>query len=210
MATPTHTMVETREKKSIRHQYNHTRLAFTVKVRHRMAIPLKKSATASLVWRKCSTVSLLRGKCATSSLTTASQQCLSQLPNRGSRVSSASANSLSSKRNKSASPSPRTQLPLFVHHRSHHKLEFTNKPFVRVYSNLTIRDGKVILALSNPSNPFQWVKDEKYSTRVEDEEGFPSFALINKATGQAMKHSIGATHPIVAELNTTEPVDLSS
>lgn len=41
-----------------------------------------------------------------------------------------------------------------------------------------------------------WIKDEKYSTRVKDEEGLPSFALINKATGQAMKHSIGATHPV--------------
>lgn len=41
-----------------------------------------------------------------------------------------------------------------------------------------------------------WYKDEKLSTRVKDEEGFPSFALVNKATGQAMKHSIGATHPV--------------
>lgn len=31
---------------------------------------------------------------------------------------------------------------------------------------------------------------------MKDEQGFPSFALINKATGQAMKHSIGATYPV--------------
>lgn len=41
-----------------------------------------------------------------------------------------------------------------------------------------------------------WYKDEKYSTSVKDEERFPSFALVNKATGQALKHSIGATHPV--------------
>ena len=41
-----------------------------------------------------------------------------------------------------------------------------------------------------------WIKDMKYSTKVKDEEGFPSFSLINKATGEAVKHSIGATHPV--------------
>ncbi|KAL2320440.1 hypothetical protein Fmac_029409 [Flemingia macrophylla] len=41
-----------------------------------------------------------------------------------------------------------------------------------------------------------WYKDEKFSTRVKDEEGCPAFSLINKATGEALKHSIGATHPV--------------
>ncbi|XWS42645.1 hypothetical protein CRYUN_Cryun16bG0031600 [Craigia yunnanensis] len=41
-----------------------------------------------------------------------------------------------------------------------------------------------------------WYKDEKFSTRVKDEEGFPSFSLVNKVTGQAIKHSIGASHPV--------------
>lgn len=55
----------------------------------------------------------------------------------------------------------------------------------------------MILAPSNPSDPHQhWIKDEKFSTRVKDEQGFPSFALVNKATGQAIKHSIGATYPV--------------
>lgn len=31
---------------------------------------------------------------------------------------------------------------------------------------------------------------------MKDEEGFPSFSLINKVTGEAIKHSIGATHPV--------------
>lgn len=62
---------------------------------------------------------------------------------------------------------------------------------------LAIRDGKVILARADPSDHTQqWVKDEKFSTKVKDEQGFPSFALVNKATGLAMKHSIGATHPV--------------
>ncbi|KAL0438575.1 UNVERIFIED_CONTAM: Ricin B-like lectin EULS3 [Sesamum latifolium] len=91
----------------------------------------------------------------------------------------------------------------FAHHTHHSVDESANKPSVKMYCkaetnySLSIRDGKVVLARSDPSDPFQhWIKDEKFSTRVKDEEGFPSFALINKATGQAMKHSIGATHPV--------------
>ncbi|KAG6486152.1 hypothetical protein ZIOFF_054722 [Zingiber officinale] len=41
-----------------------------------------------------------------------------------------------------------------------------------------------------------WYKDLKHSTKVKDEEGFPSFALVNKVTGEAIKHSIGATNPV--------------
>ncbi|CAI9090613.1 OLC1v1025426C3 [Oldenlandia corymbosa var. corymbosa] len=101
--------------------------------------------------------------------------------------------------------SHRPHVPSFISHHSHesHNPAIPNMPTVRVYCkaesnySLAIRDGKVILARSDPSDPFQhWIKDEKYSTRVKDEEGFPSFALVNKATGQAMKHSIGATHPV--------------
>lgn len=31
---------------------------------------------------------------------------------------------------------------------------------------------------------------------MKDEDGFPCFALVNKATGQALKHSVGDTHPV--------------
>jgi len=31
---------------------------------------------------------------------------------------------------------------------------------------------------------------------VKDSDGCPAFALVNKATGQAMKHSIGEAHPV--------------
>ncbi|EYU32796.1 hypothetical protein ABFS82_14G046600 [Erythranthe guttata] len=89
------------------------------------------------------------------------------------------------------------------HHKQHKEDQSAKKPAVRMYCkgetnySLTIRDGKVILARSDPSDPLQhWIKDEKWSTKVKDEEGFPSFALVNKATGQAMKHSTGATQPV--------------
>ncbi|XP_077235942.1 uncharacterized protein LOC143877653 [Tasmannia lanceolata] len=89
------------------------------------------------------------------------------------------------------------------HHISHENSEISRKPTVRVFCraesnySLSIRDGKVVLARADPKDDFQhWFKDEKYSTRVKDEESFPSFALVNKATGQALKHSVGATKPV--------------
>ncbi|PWA57125.1 hydroxyproline-rich glycoprotein family protein [Artemisia annua] len=107
------------------------------------------------------------------------------------------------------------------HHEKKPEKKYTDdKPTVRVYCKaktdyaMTVRDGQVVLAPSNPSDPHQiytvfssrdetrmdfldhWVKDLKFSTRVKDEQGYPSFALVNKATGQAMKHSVGGAHPV--------------
>lgn len=99
----------------------------------------------------------------------------------------------------------RPHMPSFGHHHSNQQGSEipSSKPPVRIYSkaktdfSLTIRNGKVILAPSDPSDPHQhWIKDEKYSTKVKDEQGYPSFILINKATGEAIKHSIGASHPV--------------
>ncbi|XP_059278293.1 ricin B-like lectin R40G3 [Lycium ferocissimum] len=94
-------------------------------------------------------------------------------------------------------------VPSFFHHQTSSDPELMEKPSFRVYTkadtdySLTIRDGKVVLASNDPSDPFQhWYKDERYSTKVKDEEGFPSFALVNKAAGLAIKHSIGAAHPV--------------
>ncbi|XWS64813.1 hypothetical protein CRYUN_Cryun05aG0036100 [Craigia yunnanensis] len=96
-------------------------------------------------------------------------------------------------------------MPSFIPHQSHSGSAslLSKKPTVKVYCkadpnfHLTIRDGKVILAPSDPSDEFQhWYKDEKFSTRVKDEVGFPSFSRVNKATGQAIKYSIGASHPV--------------
>ncbi|TXG66256.1 hypothetical protein EZV62_007531 [Acer yangbiense] len=94
-------------------------------------------------------------------------------------------------------------LPSVMHHHSSSVSYLSNKPTVKVCCkaepnfSLTIRENKVVLARSDPSDHFQhWYKDEKFSTRVKDAVGFPSFALVNKATGLAIKHSIGETHPV--------------
>ncbi|KAM1320529.1 hypothetical protein PS2_013318 [Malus domestica] len=115
--------------------------------------------------------------------------------------------------------SPATQFGTETHQTSHlpssspHSSYLSNKPTFRIFSkadpnfSLSIREGKVILARSQPTDDFQlWYKDEKYSTQVKDEERFPSFALINKATGHALKHSIGATQPV--QLRPYNPDDL--
>ncbi|KAE9588793.1 putative ricin B, lectin domain-containing protein [Lupinus albus] len=81
--------------------------------------------------------------------------------------------------------------------------ELLNKPTFRIFSkagpdySLTIRNGEVVLALKNPEDVNQhWYKDEKFSTRVKDSEGSPAFSLINRGTGDAIKHSVGSTQPI--------------
>ncbi|KAJ1297333.1 hypothetical protein BS78_01G367400 [Paspalum vaginatum] len=62
---------------------------------------------------------------------------------------------------------------------------------------LTVRDGNVVLAPTNPRDEHQhWYKDMRFSTQVKDEEGNPAFALVNKATGLAIKHSLGQSHPV--------------
>jgi len=63
--------------------------------------------------------------------------------------------------------------------------------------NLTVRNDTVVLAPANPKDPYQhWIKDMRYSTKIKDEEGYPAFALVNQATGQALKHSLGQSHPV--------------
>ncbi|GKV07526.1 hypothetical protein SLEP1_g19286 [Rubroshorea leprosula] len=62
--------------------------------------------------------------------------------------------------------------------------------------NITVVNGKVGYVESNPSDKFQhWYKDERYRT-TKDAEGYPAFALINKATGHALKHSTGSNKPL--------------
>ncbi|KAL5197738.1 hypothetical protein ABZP36_001250 [Zizania latifolia] len=77
------------------------------------------------------------------------------------------------------------------------------QPTVKVYCRanpnyaMTIRSGAVVLAPANPKDEYQhWIKDMRWSTSVKDEEGYPAFALVNKATGQAIKHSLGQSHPV--------------
>ncbi|XP_030453120.1 ricin B-like lectin R40G3 [Syzygium oleosum] len=123
-------------------------------------------------------------------------------------------------------------LPSFLHHHTQHQSDydpaavasgggalgsyFANKRTYKVYCkaepnySLTIRDSKVILAPSDSGDPYQkWYKDEKFSTRVKDEEGFPCFSLVNKATGEAIKHSAGASHPVQLVPYNPEQLDAS-
>nr|BAC83803.1 putative r40c1 protein [Oryza sativa Japonica Group] len=60
---------------------------------------------------------------------------------------------------------------------------------------LTVRHDAVVLAPTNPREQ-HWYKDMRHSTRVKDEEGHPAFALVNRATGLAVKHSLGQSHPV--------------
>ncbi|GJZ82077.1 ricin B lectin domain-containing protein [Tanacetum coccineum] len=71
--------------------------------------------------------------------------------------------------------------------------------------------GKVVLApAANPYDPLQhWIKDDNVGLNVKDEEGFPSFALINKATGQAIKHSIGVNYPVRLKKYNPDKLDKS-
>ncbi|XP_074271870.1 ricin B-like lectin R40G3 [Silene latifolia] len=78
-----------------------------------------------------------------------------------------------------------------------------NKPSHKIYCKaggeryaVGIRDGKVVLTHPDTSDLTQhWCKDERYSTKVKDKDGYPSFILVNKGTGQAVKHSISC-HPV--------------
>ncbi|XP_057856732.2 ricin B-like lectin R40G2 [Cryptomeria japonica] len=57
---------------------------------------------------------------------------------------------------------------------------------------LTAREyDDVGLAPRDESNPHQqWIMDVTWGTKVRDEAGFPAFALVNKATRQALRHGI--------------------
>ncbi|KAJ3693777.1 hypothetical protein LUZ60_009257 [Juncus effusus] len=77
------------------------------------------------------------------------------------------------------------------------------QPTVKIYCKandgycLSVRDGNVVLAPGDKNDSYQhWIKDTSYGSEVKDEEGYPAFALVNKVTGQAIKHSLGESHPV--------------
>ena len=43
----------------------------------------------------------------------------------------------------------------------------------------------------------QWVKDESWSNQVRDQVGHPAFALVNKATGQALRHAVAESQEVL-------------
>ncbi|KAL6605826.1 hypothetical protein ACP70R_041479 [Stipagrostis hirtigluma subsp. patula] len=76
--------------------------------------------------------------------------------------------------------------------------------------SVTARDGTVCLAPTDPSDDYQhWVKDMRYGNEMQDEEGYPAFALVNKATGEAIKHSLGQSHPVKLSPYDAQEVDES-
>ncbi|KAM0871497.1 hypothetical protein ACQ4PT_039343 [Festuca glaucescens] len=79
----------------------------------------------------------------------------------------------------------------------------SSEPTVRIFCkadegfSATVRNGEVVLAPTNPRDEHQhWFKDMRHSNKIKDEEGYPAFALVNKVTGQAIKHSQGEGHPV--------------
>ncbi|KAL9242450.1 hypothetical protein vseg_016443 [Gypsophila vaccaria] len=78
-----------------------------------------------------------------------------------------------------------------------------NKPSYRIECKaggeryaVGVRDDKLVLTHPNPDDlTQQWCKDERYSTKVKDKDGYPSFILVNKGTAQAVKHSVSC-HPV--------------
>ncbi|PVH32764.1 hypothetical protein PAHAL_9G481400 [Panicum hallii] len=64
---------------------------------------------------------------------------------------------------------------------------------------LAIVGGEPVLTKANGRDDRQlWLKDLTYGAGVTDEAGSPAFALVNKATGEALKHSLGHGHPVRA------------
>ncbi|XP_038680696.1 ricin B-like lectin R40G3 [Tripterygium wilfordii] len=79
-----------------------------------------------------------------------------------------------------------------------------NLPSYRVYCrsapqyNLAVGEGVAILAKIDANDDRQhWYKDDTYSN-VLDKLGYPLFSLVNKATGQTLKHSF--SHPLPVKL----------
>ncbi|CAL4899449.1 unnamed protein product [Urochloa decumbens] len=82
--------------------------------------------------------------------------------------------------------------------------------------NMAIRDNRVVLARADPHDlSQQWLKDYSTTGRVTDDYGQRAFALVNKATGQALvnkdipRPADGLVPVQLAPYNGKERVDLS-
>ncbi|KAM3397877.1 hypothetical protein P3S68_001391 [Capsicum galapagoense] len=94
--------------------------------------------------------------------------------------------------------------------------EFYGASSFRVYTkadtgfSLTVRNGEVVLADYDPADPFQhWYRDARYGEDVRDRDGYPSFTLVNKGAGLALKHADSPRENVqLAEYDPSE-VDVS-
>ncbi|KAJ4760588.1 Ricin B-like lectin R40C1 [Rhynchospora pubera] len=60
--------------------------------------------------------------------------------------------------------------------------------------SLSVRGGYVVFAITNPCDRYQhWLKDDRHGAVIKDSEGQPAFALVNKATHQAIGHGPNST-----------------
>jgi hypothetical protein len=107
-----------------------------------------------------------------------------------------------------SSLTPRKKMFGFGHHHSQAPPSSGPNQIFKIFCRasedyvLAVRDGEVVLAPVNPKDDTQhWLKDMRFSTTVKDEEGMPAFALVNKGTGLAVKHSIGQSHPVSLQSN---------
>ncbi|KAH9288179.1 hypothetical protein KI387_032296, partial [Taxus chinensis] len=69
-------------------------------------------------------------------------------------------------------------------------------------------NGNVAMAPANESDPNQqWIMDTSWGVKAKDEAGYPAFALINKVTGQALRHGRAENEKIL--LGPYHPDDLN-
>ncbi|KAL6645000.1 hypothetical protein ACP70R_016608 [Stipagrostis hirtigluma subsp. patula] len=65
--------------------------------------------------------------------------------------------------------------------------------------SLAIVNAEVVLAKADPCDDRQvWFKDEKCGAGLKDKAGSPAFALVNKSTGETLKHPFGCYCPVRA------------
>lgn len=58
--------------------------------------------------------------------------------------------------------------------------------------NLAVKSGRLTMVDADAENESQqWIRDDKYSTRVRDSNGHPAFMLINRASKMVLKHASG-------------------
>uniref|UniRef100_A0A0E0F570 PH domain-containing protein n=1 Tax=Oryza meridionalis TaxID=40149 RepID=A0A0E0F570_9ORYZ len=78
-----------------------------------------------------------------------------------------------------------------------------NEPTCRIYCkanmafSLTVRNGTVCLAPTDINDKYQeWIEDTRLGDMIKDQEGYPAFALINCATGDAIHASAVKGNPV--------------
>ncbi|KAJ8431839.1 hypothetical protein Cgig2_023483 [Carnegiea gigantea] len=94
---------------------------------------------------------------------------------------------------------------------------FARKPTYRVYCKaggdrfqLAVRENRVLLVYADHHHDTQhWYKDERFASRAKDEEGHHSFALVNKATGQVIKHSVVGERVTLVRYDPDDGLDIS-